>query len=251
MGQRHVRATTHKRLVERAYAILPEISRRLERQYGSACLGNKTNPLDELIYIQLSVRTREGAYQSTFPSLRRLVSGSWGRLLRIPERQVVGALRGGGMARVKAKRIRGILRRIEKRFGNVSLAPLKTMPDDDVEAFLRSLPGVGPKIARCVMMYSLGRDTFPVDSHCRRVLTRLGLVPPDLDVKASHDFIQPLVPVPLRRPLHVNLIHHGRTICTPRSPNCVACALSDRCSTGQARRQAAEQTESICILKNL
>lgn len=57
------------------------VNDRLELVYRSAPLGNKQNPLDELVYIQLSVRTRERAYQQTYAALRRLVGGSGERLL--------------------------------------------------------------------------------------------------------------------------------------------------------------------------
>lgn len=229
MARRALRQVRKGRIGVKALDLLPEVSNRLQRRYHSASLGNKANPLDELIYIQLSVRTREGAYQDTWPAVRRLVNGSWGRLKRVPEATLEMALSPGGMAAIKAKRLRGMISAIEERLGQVSLAPLKRMRDEEAEAFLRSLPGVGPKVARCVMMYSLGRRVFPVDSHCRRVLTRLGIVPGSVHIKASHDFIQPLIPPRLRRALHVNLIHHGRSVCTASSPNCGDCCLADLC----------------------
>lgn len=229
MARRTLRQIRKGRASLRGLDVLPEVSHRLQRRYRSASLGNKANPLDELVYIQLSVRTREGAYQDTWPAVRRLVSGSWGRLTRVPETKLEQALAPGGMAAIKARRLRGMISAIEERLGQVTLAPLKRMPDEEVEAFLRSLPGVGPKVARCVMMYSLGRRVFPVDSHCRRVLTRLGIVPESVHIKASHDFIQPLIPPRLRRALHVNLIHHGRAVCTASSPNCGNCCLADLC----------------------
>jgi endonuclease III len=92
---------------------------------------------------------------------------------------------------------------------------------------------VGPKVARCVLLYSLDRQVFPVDSHCRRVLGRLGFLPPRVDIKASHDFLQAIVPTEIRRSLHVNLIHHGRQICVPRTPDCGRCALLSLCPTGR------------------
>src|SRR3990172_6550577 len=52
---------------------------------------------------------------------------------------------------------------------------LSSLPNE-VEDFLVSLPGVGLKSAKCVTMYSLGRRSFPVDTHVRRVLTRLCMV---------------------------------------------------------------------------
>jgi endonuclease III len=220
-------------LRKRAASLLPWVDVRLRETYQTAPLGNKRNPLDELIYIQLSVRTREGAYFSTYPALRRLVGGAWARLREIPESQVFDSIRAGGMAQMKVHRILGMLDGIAAKFGRVTLAPLRRMTNAEAEEFLRSLPGVGPKVARCVLLYSLDRAVFPVDSHCRRVLARLGLLPTDVDIKAAHDFLQALVPVPIRGSLHVNLVHHGRAVCLPLVPRCEGCVLVRRCATGQ------------------
>ena len=219
----------------RARALLPWVDRRLRALYRTAPLGNKRNPLDELIYIQLSVRTREGAYMSTYPALRRLAGGSWERLTQFREDAIVRAIHGGGMARVKVHRILRMLDRIRERFGRVTLAPLRSMSDEEAEHLLRDLPGVGPKVARCVLLYSLDRSVFPVDSHCRRVLMRLGLLPRGVDVKSAHDFLQALVPTQLRKTLHINLVHHGRAVCIPGVPRCGVCVLRARCPTGRAR----------------
>ena len=50
------------------------------------------------------------------------------------------------------------------------------MSDEDAEAYLVSLPGVGIKTAKCVLMYSLRRAVLPVDTHVARVSRRLGLL---------------------------------------------------------------------------
>jgi len=228
------------RLGRRRNEFLLEVDRRLRKSHGADALGNKRNPLDELIYIQLSVRTRESAYQATYPALRRLVGGSWARLLELSDRQLLDALQGGGMATTKISRLRGITKGIRERFGRVSLAPLKKMSDADAEKILRALPGVGPKVARCVLLYSLDRNVFPVDTHCRRVLTRLGVMRERVDIKASHDYLQPLVPVGIRRSLHMNLVHHGRSVCVPRRPKCASCVLLDLCCSKFAQRERRE-----------
>lgn len=225
-------ARSSAKLHRRAVTVLPRVDELLQAAYRTAPLGNKRNPLDELVYIQLSVRTREGAYRSTYPALRRLVGGVWERLLDVPIARSVEALNGGGMARVKLTRLRGTFLRIRGQFGRVSLAPLRAMSDTEAEIFLRTLPGVGPKVARCVLLYSLDRDVFPVDSHCRRVLARLGFLPAEVNVKASHDFLQALVPLRIRRSLHVNLVHHGREVCISGRPRCEQCALLSICPTG-------------------
>jgi endonuclease-3 len=172
---------------------------------------------------------------STYPALRRLAGGSWERLTSFREDAIVRAIRGGGMARVKVHRILRMLDGIRKRFGRITLAPLRLMNDEEAEQLLLELPGVGPKVARCVLLYSLDREVFPVDSHCRRILMRLGLLPNNVDRKAAHDFLQELVPSPIRKTLHINLVHHGRAVCVPGVPRCGVCVLRSRCLTGRSR----------------
>ena len=70
-----------------------------------------------------------------------------------------------------------MLAEILKRRGSFDLAFLREMPLDEAEAWLGSLPGVGPKTAAVVLLFSLGRPAFPVDTHVHRVLRRLGLAP--------------------------------------------------------------------------
>jgi len=222
-------------LRQRASAVLPEVDRRLRDAYHTASLGNKQDPLDELIYIQLSIRTRESAYTDIYSALRQLIGEDWGTLLRLPPEEVLRALHAGGMAAVKLNRLRAQIEGILAAFGRVSLDPLKPLSTSEAEAFLRSLPGVGPKTARCVLMYSLGREVFPVDSHCRRVLARLGFLSFEIDRKAADDYLQDLVPPAIRHTLHVNLVHHGRELCLPVNPRCGECMLLDLCPTGLSR----------------
>jgi endonuclease III len=220
-------------LVALAAEILPAIDRRLRLTYHTAPLGNKLDPLDELIYIQLSIRTREGTYADIYKDLHHRVNGDWEELLRIPGAEVLAILRVGGMAEVKLARLRGQIERIREVFGRVTLDPLRAMSNVEAESFLRQLPGVGPKAARCVLMYSLDRQVFPVDSHCRRILARLGFLPQAIDRKAADDYLEPLVPPEIRYSLHVNLVHHGRTLCLPITPHCDRCPLLGLCPTGQ------------------
>lgn len=202
---------------------------------GSTPLGNKRNPVDELVFIQLSVRTPERAYQANYRAFRHLVGNRWERLLSTDVERAVAVLRPGGMARVKVERLINAFRILQARFGRVTLAPLRRMSDNDAEVALLALPGVGKKVARCILLYSLGRDVFPVDTHCFRVMERLGVFRPGLAYRQAHDAIQSLVAPSLRRSLHVNLIRHGRSICTPRQPRCPKCVLLVCCPTGQRR----------------
>jgi endonuclease III len=212
-----------------------EIDRRLHAEHGTRSLGNKPDPLDELVFIQLSIRTRQGAYQGGYEALAEIVEGDWSHLLHLSEEDLVSTIAGGGMASIKIDRLRNQMARILDRFGTVTLEPLRQMSDEAAEEFLVGLPGVGPKAARCVMMYSLGRKVFPVDSHCRRIMDRVGYLPAGVDRKQAHDVLQDIVPPPIRASLHINLVHHGKSICLPGAPRCEICPIRDLCRTGRGR----------------
>jgi endonuclease III len=215
--------------------LLYEIDRRLRAEHGTRSLGNKPDPLDELVFIQLSIRTREGAYHDGYRGLQELTGGAWDRLLELPMDVIAAAIAGGGMAWVKADRLRRQVAAIREKLEETSLEPLRAMSDKEAEAFLLSLPGVGPKAARCVLMYSLDREAFPVDSHCRRIMDRLGYLPPGVDRKRDHDVLQEIVPGPIRASLHVNFVHHGKSICVSGRPRCEVCPICDLCPTGRNR----------------
>ena len=62
--------------------------------------------------------------------------------------------------------------------GEPDLGALDGLTDDEALAYLQRLPGVGPKTAACVLLFSLGRPAMPVDTHVHRVAGRLGLLDP-------------------------------------------------------------------------
>jgi endonuclease III len=109
---------------------------------------------------------------------------------------------------------------------------LNELSDEDADAYLRSLPGVGPKTAACVLLFSLGRQAFPIDTHVHRVAGRLGLVRPQATPEVAHRELAPAVPPDIRYSFHLGLIRHGREICRPRMPRCSSCPLFDLCASG-------------------
>src|ERR1700685_1581963 len=140
----------------------------LEQRYGTSRLGNPRDPLDDLIYIILSTRTRHSSFGSIYKTLKATFS-CWDELLPKHRRKLERILAPGGLGRLKARQILEILSTLRKRYGRSTLAPLSTMSDSDVEMFLTTLPGVGVKVAKCVMMYTLGRRVLPVDIHVHRI----------------------------------------------------------------------------------
>lgn len=192
-------------------------------QYGLP-LGNKPDPLDELFFIILTTMTQYGPME-VFDNLKRAFPTWDGLLRRGAEANVREVIAICGLVNQKAPQIMAIARKLQDDFGRVTLEPLRDMSDEEAEAYLLSLPRVGKKVARCVLMYSLGREVLPVDAHVLRVSKRIGLLPERTSWAKAHDQIHEEVPPEYRYQLHVGLVVHGREVCTYRNPRCEQCVL--------------------------
>lgn len=200
----------------------------LARIYRINDLGNKRNPLDELAYILLSGQTSETKYQKTYKAFKRAFP-KWGDILKESPNHIRKSINSGGLAKQKSKYLKSIVMKIKSDFGEVSLRKLKIKSDTEAEQYLLSLPGVGIKTARCILMYSLDRMVFPADVHCLRIMDRLGWIEwkGETNIKIA-DYAQSCIPPRIRKRLHILFVHHGRTVCKP-SPKCHVCVLRSIC----------------------
>ena len=152
---------------EYAYKV-SEIAEILKTEYKDFTHHNKSNPLDELLFIICSIKRSEKVYLASFKTLKKNFP-SHKALLEAPVEKISGILASSGLQNQKALMIKQTLTAITERFGRPTLTPLKKMSDAECEDFLLGLHGVGRKVARCVMLYALGRQVFPVDSNCWRI----------------------------------------------------------------------------------
>lgn len=137
-----------------------------------------------------------------------------------------------GLAPSKAPRIQEALRLIHEKYGQFSL-PLQVNAEE-LFGFLLSLPGVGPKTARCVLLFSYGYPVFPVDTHILRVGRRIGFIGEKESPTRAMDRLDRLIPVGFHLSLHLLLIEHGRRTCRPH-PFCEVCPLGDLCAFFQKK----------------
>ncbi len=202
-----------------------KITRLLAQRYLDFDHYNKKNPLNELIFVLFSVMKSEPVYTRTYRNFKKSFP-RYTDILNASIQDIAKSIYHGGQSMQKATAIQSITSILAERFGRPTLAPLKNMLDNECEVFLTSLPRVGKKVARCVMLYSLGRKVFPIDIHCRRIAIRLGWINA---TKFNEDALQDMIPEELRFSLHVNLISLGREFCTARSPVCRLCPLTGIC----------------------
>jgi endonuclease-3 len=200
----------------------------LEREYGVRRWQRHRDPLSELILTILSQNTSDANTQRAFSSLVADF-GSWEAMADGDVERIACAIRCGGLSRIKAVRIKTILKRILQERGSLDLEFLAHMPLPQAKAWLRSLPGVGPKTASCVLLFSLGMPALPVDTHLYRVAKRLGLINSEVSVERAHEILEGLVPQEGIYGFHLNMIEHGRKVCRARKPKCEECILAEGC----------------------
>ena len=207
------------------------VARRLVELHGQALPKPALPIIDELVKTVLSQHTSDANTARAFASLKARFP-TWEDVLVAPAGELAGAIRSGGLAGQKAPRIKGILAEIARREGGLDLSRLNSLDDRQVDAYLRSLPGVGPKTAACVLAFSMGRAAFPIDTHVHRVALRLGWIPPGTTAERAHRELAPRVPPEIRYGLHMALVRHGRSVCKARMPRCNSCPLFDLCEAG-------------------
>lgn len=208
--------------------LVREVNRRLSNHYNPTRLGNKDDPLDELVFIILSGKTQESTYADTFDRLQRRFQ-SWDAAEQAGQEAIEAVIHRAGLSRKKSRAIAALLSAVREKTGAVNLSFLHDMDDQIAYAFLVQLPGVGPKTAKCVLAYSLGRPAFAVDAHISRIVRRLGWSRHHRLTDRVHERIEDMIPPEYRLSLHVNLVLHGRATCTERAPNCSNCVLADLC----------------------
>ena len=212
----------------RVEARLERIIGLLEREYGVPHRSRRHDPLESLVVTILSQNTNDINRDKAYRTLRGRFR-SWQQMHDAPERDIADAIHVGGLANIKSKRIKEILRSIKRERGDFDLSFLRNLPADEAEKTLLSYKGVGLKTAKIVLLFSLGRNVFPVDTHIHRLSKRLGLVPEKATRERTHEIMGDLVPPEKMYSFHLNLIAHGRRICRARQPRCPECFLSALC----------------------
>ena len=100
---------------------------------------------------------------------------------------------------------------------------------DDFQALLK-LPGVGRKSANLIMGDVFGKPAIVTDTHCIRLVNRIGLVENIKEPKKVEMELWKIIPPQEGSDFCHRLVYHGREICTARTtPHCESCCLADIC----------------------
>ena len=212
--------------------------RLLTEEHGPFENEPRLDPAHELTFTILSQHTSDRNSERAF----RTLMNTFGTLEAVAEAgvdDIEAAIAGGGLAKVKAPRIKTVLNKIiELNDGSLDLHFLAEMPMDEARAWLRQLPGIGPKSAGIILSFSLGMPAMAVDTHIYRVSKRLGIIGPKVSAEKAHEVLEAAMPPEDVYPFHAAFITHGRQVCKAQRPLCGACVVNYGCPS---RDEAAMQ----------
>lgn len=142
-------------------------------------------------------------------------------LAEAPVEEIEEIVRPCGLGKSKARDISACMKILKEQYdGKVP---------DDFDALLK-LPGVGRKSANLIMGDVFGKPAIVTDTHCIRIVNRIGLVYDTKDPKKVEMELWKLIPGEEGSDFCHRLVYHGREVCTARTkPYCDKCCLIDIC----------------------
>ena len=128
--------------------------------------------------------------------------------------------------------------------GSMDLSFLRELPLSDAKAWLRQLPGVGPKSAGIILSFALGMPAMAIDTHIHRVSKRLALIGPKVSADKAHDILEEAVEPDQVYPFHLAFITHGRQVCKAQRPLCGECVVGEECPSREEMMAPAKPTKA-------
>mgnify|MGYP002792635129 FL=1 len=204
---------------KRALAIID----RLKKEYLDAECSLEYDPKEAwrlLVSVRLAAQCTDARVNvvvkelyAKFPDVAALAQAE-------PE-EIEAIVRPCGLGKSKARDISACMKILRDQYDG--------MVPDDFDALLK-LPGVGRKSANLIVGDVFGKPAIVTDTHCIRLVNRMGLVENTKDPKKVEMALWKLIPPEEGNSFCHRLVLHGREICTARTkPHCDRCCLSDIC----------------------
>ena len=221
-------------------SVLEDTKEQTKSSDSQSC-GLQRDILDGVVSTMLSQNTTNANSTRAFANLKKAFP-TWDTVAKLPSpAKLEEAIHCGGLAKIKAQRILSICQTLQQERGSPpSLEYLRDCSNAEIQKELMRFPGLGKKTISCVLLFTLRREEFPVDTHVYRIAKQLKWVPTNYSRDDAYDYLNSVVPPKLKRNLHCLLIQHGREChrCAargkpqfpPRDGSKLDCPLKSLCS---------------------
>lgn len=198
-----------------------DIIERLKKEYPDAgCTLDYDDAWKLLVSVRLAAQCTDARVNvvvedlyAKFPSVNALAKAEVSEIEAI--------VKPCGLGHSKARDISACMKKLRDEFDG-------KVPDDFEK--LLSLPGVGRKSANLVMGDVFGKPAIVTDTHCIRLVNRMGLVDGIKEPKKVEMALWKIIPPEEGSDFCHRLVYHGRAVCTARTkPDCGNCCLNDIC----------------------
>ncbi len=181
-------------------------------------VAGERDPFLVLISCLLSLRTKDAVTSAASNRLFSLAKTPEG-MVGLSTADIENAIDPVGFYRRKAVQIREISKNLIEESG--SKVP------DEIDDLLK-LKGVGRKTANIVVTHGFNKPGIAVDTHVHRISNRLGLVLTKTPDQTEFE-LRRILPTEYWRDFNDLLVVHGQNVCTPISPRCSGCPISEYC----------------------
>jgi endonuclease-3 len=181
---------------------------------------------EQMVFTILSQNTTDKNAEKCLENLKKTTGNNLLKIPELSEKELLAAIRPCGMFRQKLRALTSVM-----KDWPVLEEKLKKLPTSEGISLLTSYPFIGSKTARVVLTFAFGKNTFPIDTHCLRVLKRLGIFPENWSKDRISEFMEKHFTATFNRRLHYDLIRLGRSICRAQKPECERCPLKEMCET--------------------
>lgn len=156
-------------------------------------------------------------------------------LAALSQERLAALIRPAGYYNAKARKIRSFLAYLKDRY-DLELDRFCAQELGKLRRELLSVWGLGPETADAILLYAAEQPVFVVDAYAKRLFSRLGLVPEQIDYHDLQAILMDRLPhqVYLFQEYHALIVRHAVVICRKRQPSCADCPLRATCSFAQS-----------------
>ncbi len=199
-----------------------EIIERLKREYPKAdCTLDYNEAWKLLVSVRLAAQCTDARVNVIVEELYKVYPDVQA-LANAPVEEIERIVKPCGLGRSKARDISACMKILYEQYNG-------KVPED-FDALL-GLPGVGRKSANLIMGDVFHKPAIVTDTHCIRLVNRMGLVDNMKDPKKVEMALWKLIPPEEGSDFCHRLVNHGRDVCTARTkPQCDCCCINDICA---------------------
>ena len=198
-----------------------EMIERLKKEYPDAgCTLDYDQAWKLLVSVRLAAQCTDARVNVVVEKLYEKYPDVASLAAAAPE-DIEAIVKPCGLGRSKARDISACRKILQEEYDG-------KVPDDFQK--LLALPGVGRKSANLIMGDVFGQPAIVTDTHCIRLVNRMGLVDGIKDPKKVEMELWKLIPPEEGSDFCHRLVYHGRDVCTARTtPHCDRCCVADIC----------------------